>query len=500
VASRGRLRYDEGRDGPWLAVPEEIMAERPRFGIVDVLWLVLILAAAAGARTAYLLTSADGGREAGPLAVQSPSPVLTTLPADAPPMLGKPAPTELDALVSNLKEHRWFGSMAPFSPGEERTAHVAPGYPWLLALLARVAGNDLEFVVRWAQCILGTLTAGLYFLFAYRAFGSRPVAILAGLLCALHPFWIIDTAALGDAVVTSFLLALVLYLGVLASQTGGAFASLLYGVSLAGLALMRAALLPFAFVSIMWFLLRCRRIERGWLCALLAFLGFANGLGPWTLRNLHAYGKPVPVVDSTYVDLWMGNNRYSTGGPQSEETMLRALAERRGSDPETVRKELAAQPQPERYRTLARDLVGEVMDHPGRFLENRLQAAVAFLLGERWLEAHPGEPRTLALVRSGEHEMWLVGLRLALVLMFALVFLGWRWTYPWRHDAMPSSLAILWVPLPYILGHAGYLHGPRLPLDGVLLTYGALALVCLWPGTGVSLFRPATEQKPEPPR
>src|SRR5436309_5626388 len=364
------------------------MAQRPRFGIVDLLLLVLTLAVAAGVRVVYIIGQADKGHSPGPLLVQAPSPRLTALPPSTQ-LRGKSDPTELDALVHNLsRENRWFGSLAPLARSEEKTAHVSPGYPWLLSWLARPAsGSGLDALVRWIQCGLGALTAGLYFLFAYRAFRSRVVATLAGLLCAVHPFWVINTAALNDGTVTTFVLALVLYLCVLASQTGGAFPSLMYGLSLAALALLRAPLLPFAFVAVMWFLLRCRRVERGWLCALLAFPGFANGLGPWTLRNFHAFGKPVPVVDSAYLHLWMGNNRYADGGPQSESVLLAALAARRGEDPEKLREQLAQlKSQPERYRTLAADTAAEARGHPAAFLEHRLEAGVCFLFGATWLK------------------------------------------------------------------------------------------------------------------
>ena len=61
--------------------------------------------------------------------------------------------------------------------GVEDTAHASPGYPWLLGLLGRVLpGDRLDLYVRWGQCGLGALTAGLYFLFARRAFRSLSVA------------------------------------------------------------------------------------------------------------------------------------------------------------------------------------------------------------------------------------------------------------------------------------------------------------------------------------
>ncbi len=466
------------------------MAQKPRFGLVDLLLLILTLAVAAGARVVYVISQADKGHSAGPLLVQSPSPRLTGL-APNTRMGGKADPTELDALVHNLsRENRWYGSLAPLARSEEKTAHTSPGYPWLLSWLARLAsGPDFDALVRWIQCGLGALTAALYFLFAHRAFRSRLVATLAGLFCAVHPFWVINTASLNDGTVTAFVLALVLYLGALASQTGGAFPSLLYGLSLAGLALLRAPLLPFAFVAVMWFLLRCRRIERGWLCALLAFLGFANGLGPWTLRNFHAFAEPVPLVDSAYLHLWMGTNRYADGGPQSESVLLAALAERRGTDPQALREELAQiKPQPKRYRSLAADVVAEARAHPADFLQHRLEAGVSFVLGASWLRerriAQPAGEETPA-----GFERWQAVLLLVLLVLLPLALLGWRWTYAWREESLPASLAVFWVPLPYMLAHAELLHGPRLPLDGVLLTYAAFVLACLWPATAVSLFK-----------
>ena len=466
------------------------MAQKVRLGLVDLVLFLLVVAVAAGARAGYLLALAGGARSDGPLLVQAPSPRLTGLPPGTV-LNGSSTPTEQDALVSNLREHRWFGSLAPFSSREERTAHTSPGYPWLLGLLGRVvaAPND-AVVVRWVQCGLGALAAGLYFLFARLAFRARPAATLAGLFCALYPYWIINTAALNDGTVTAFMLAAALLLGVVAGRSGGAFVSLLYGLALAGLALLRAPLLPFAFVAMLWFLLRSRRLERGWLCALLAFLGFANGLGPWTLRNIQAFGEPMPLVDSAYLHLWMGNNPASNGGPQSEATLLATLAQRRGEDPEQLRKELAEMPQPRRYRSLAADVAAEIRDHPADALRHRLEAAECFLFGADWVK-----DRRVAEVTAGSTlPDWLAGSYAAallgvLLVMLLLALLGWRWTYLWRHEAMPSSLALVWIPLPYLLSHGGLLHGARLPLDGVLLTYAAFALACVWPPTARKLFK-----------
>jgi hypothetical protein len=89
---------------------------------------------------------------------------------------------------------------------------------------------------------------------------------------------------------------------------------------------------------------------------------------------------------------------------------------------------------------------------------------------------------------------------LSSTLLILLLFgaLGWRWSYAWRWESLPASLAVFWIPLPYILSHAENLSGPRLPLDGVLLCYVALALICLIPVVGRPLLHgPAPESESE---
>ena len=99
--------------------------------------------------------------------------------------------------------------------------------------------SPVDRVVRWIQCGLGTLTAAFYFLFALRAFRNLWVAALTGLFCALHPFWIINTAEINDGVLVTFLLGFSLALGTRGSQVSAPFTSLMFGLVLAGLSMVR---------------------------------------------------------------------------------------------------------------------------------------------------------------------------------------------------------------------------------------------------------------------
>jgi 4-amino-4-deoxy-L-arabinose transferase-like glycosyltransferase len=454
------------------------MTEMPRLRLPDLLLLLIVLAVAGGGRAWYLIRCADNGKTPGPVQVQGPTP-RPDYGANVK-LRDRENPTELDALVENLAEHKWFGSLAPLADKEEQTAHRAPGYPWLVALALRWLG-DADRAMRWAQCLFGTLTAACYFFFARRAFRSTVVGFLAGLLCAVHPFWIANTAEINDGVLATFLLAFGIAAGTRGSQEGGPFTSLLFGLSMAALAMIRAALLPFATVAVLWFLLRCRKLHKGWFPALLAFLGFANGLAPWTVRNFQAFGGPVPVADSAGWHLWMGNNPRATGGPLDEQTLRKALGTQR------VEELTADTDQARRYARLSADVLKEVSDDPGNTQARRLWAGLYFVFGAAWFQDN-----SLSLPGEGTMPAWLdeifPGLLYgALLGLLLLGILGWRWSFVWRRQARLTTLAAIWVPLPYLLSHAGTLSGPRLPLDGVLICYSAFVLGYLVPGVGRAL-------------
>jgi hypothetical protein len=449
------------------------MNDSPPMGPIDWLCLLLVLVCAAGTRAGYVYFCAAEGQSTPAFAVQGQGPVRPSLDPNAP------ARTELDDLIQHVREERRFACRAPLSDREEETAHVAPGYPWLLGMVGRLHDQP-EMLVRWTQCGLGALTVLCWFCFARRAFASTVAATIAGLLGAFYPFWIVNTAELADGVLASFLLAAAVALGTRGSQIGGAFTSLLYGLALAALAMVRAALLPFAVVAFVWYLARCRSVRTGWFAGLLALLGFANGLAPWAVRNWQTFEEPLPITDSAYLHLWMGNSSRATG------TALDEAALRQSLRPELLGQLLAEPHQPRRYARLGPELLTQVKDDPSGVLGHRLDAGACFLVGGSWLKE-----RRLVTARTGENvaaaPAWVVeavepSLRGGLLVVLLAGALGWRLSAGWAWHGRLAALATVWVPLPYLLSHAEDLSGPRLPLDGVLLCYAAFALACVMPG------------------
>jgi 4-amino-4-deoxy-L-arabinose transferase-like glycosyltransferase len=426
-------------------------------------WLLLgvILGAAALARFGYVFVATDGGQSEPALQVQA----------------GRVAPDADDRLVRNLIDEGAFRGRAPLSDGEDATAHVAPGYYYLIAQF-HLLDWPAAAMVRWTHVGLGTLTVLCLYFFARRAFFNSLAALCAGLLAAVHPFWILNTAELGDGTLATFLLAAALALGTRGSQAGGAFTSLAFGLCLAGLAMVRAALLPFGVVALLWFLSQCKGVRGGWFNALLALLGFANGLAPWGLRNYNQYGDIVPIADSAFVHLWIGNNPHATGGP-IDEAALRATLPAERLD------ELLKEPnQAKRYASLGRDVVEQVAADPSGTFARRFTAGSRFLLGDEWF----GKQR---VSRSDSAPDWQgidveAVLQGTLLCLLILALLGWRFSFAWKGQGRLATLAFLWVPLPYLLSHAEALSGPRLPWDVCLVCFAAYALASLAPTTAQS--------------
>ena len=188
--------------------------------------------------------------------------------------------------------------------------------------------------------------------------------------------------------------------------------------------------MPFAVVALLWFLWRCRRLATGWRAAILAFLGFLTGLAPWTVRNFEAFDDVFPIVDSTYLHLWIGNNPRATGGPLSEREMIEALAEARGESPAEAACWLRDQPnQSKRYRALAEPMAEEVRNNPVGSFTRRLGAGLSFVFGEDWIEERKLWRDNPAFVESEStlsREFYHGLMTGSLLAMLLLAVLGWR--------------------------------------------------------------------------
>ncbi len=463
------------------------MIPMPRFRWWLILPLVLIVSLSFGLRVGYLTRCTENGWKQTPIEVQGSG--RASHHPERTEFLGKTSPSVQDNVVANMTDHAWFGCLAPLGEEEELTTHLAPGYPWVSGWVASWAESP-DYLMRWAQCVLSGLTPIGCFYFSRRAFRSNLVGLIAGTLAAAHPFFIVNAAELSDGTAVTFFLVAALALGARASQTGGLFAAFLCGAVLGCLTLIRASMLPFALIAIVWLLWECRRFSFGWFACFLTLFGFINTVAPWSIRNYQVTGQPVPIVNSFYLHLWIGNNPLANGSQLDERTLRKALGNER------LEAVLAETDQTQRYQMLAHDCWDEIQDHPKATLVRRIEATLTFFLGERWLRQREfarvvKDPEALAAIPD-----WLVDqieliLHAAFVLLLVLAFLGWRWSHAWRRQARIAALAMVLLPLPIILSHAEAMSGPRLPLDAVLICFAAYGLVG---------WLPALAKKSKPPK
>jgi 4-amino-4-deoxy-L-arabinose transferase-like glycosyltransferase len=474
-----------------------------RFTATDIVLLSLAVVLAATVRVLYLTTFAAGGESAGPLRVQDPPrPVpASALPADE----ANPRETinELDELAASLVRDGTFSGHAPFATQAERTAHVAPLYPALLALLeARLGWPQRDRWARWLNVLFGSLTVGLCYLLARRAFASRSAGILTSYAAALHPGWIVQTADVSDGVLTGLLLTLGLVQFLYANERGGLIKSVLFGLTLGLLMLARGSMWPFVLVAVVWYALRCsREFTQGWLYGLLMLLGVLVTFLPWTVRNTRAVHTFQPIVDSGAYHFWVGNNPQATGGPLDEADLLAVYAQQVGKEADEAKRELGELPQVRRYTKLEELAWRDILARPSEALQRRAVATLSFFTGHDWL-AHrrlwqgsiePAEAEsTLYAAGRAIHAGYFVAFSW---LMLGLALLGWRWSFAYREESAPLGLALLAVPLPVVLTHATALPMHRLPLDGVLLALAAFAVLWLFPPTG-SLLRARAAGEP----
>lgn len=183
-----------------------------------------------------------------------------------------------------------------------------PVYPVFLAL-ATFAGKNYLWVVI-PQALMGTGTVLCAFLIAQQLFGPAS-AMLAALLTAIYPYYVIHDTALQETGVYTFLTALSVYVLIRARKenviTGWVAAGLALGVAV----LTRATLAPAALAVVAWIGIwgegsGSRRLYR----ASVVLLAFSVLVGAWLARNYIRVGAPV-LTSETGIQLWSGNNSHT---------------------------------------------------------------------------------------------------------------------------------------------------------------------------------------------
>jgi 4-amino-4-deoxy-L-arabinose transferase-like glycosyltransferase len=209
------------------------------------------------------------------------------------------------------------GNGIAFSDGPPTVFRV-PLYPLFLA--AVTFGQKAFLPIVLAQSLIGAGTVWCAALIAREMFGSA-AAIIAAIVTALYPYYVVHDTALQETSLYTFLTTLAVLLLLRARRSRSGMMAGCAGLTLGAAVLARATLAPFAFLAPLWLAIPgvfCSGPWRqGCWAAVICGSAVALTLSPWLVRSYALTGSPVLSTDIGY-QLWVGNNPYTFSHYPSE--------------------------------------------------------------------------------------------------------------------------------------------------------------------------------------
>lgn len=261
-------------------------------------------------------------------------------------------------------------------------AWLPPLYPLLLTLSVIFGHNYLFIVV--PQALLGAGTALFAFMIARQVFCSS-VGILACIMTACYPYYVMHDTALQETGMVTFCTALAVWLLLRASNVNREIDWFLAGMALGAATLIRVSMAPAAGVGLLWCAVwgasgdRWVRLRK---CVVLLVAVIAV-IGPWLTRTYFVTGAPV-LTSQTGIALWTGNNpstfsRYPTDSiDRSREQALLNLSEKDRADLQRLGDDENA-----RSRWFAHRAIAYIWENPLRVLQGmfrKIDAAFSWRL------------------------------------------------------------------------------------------------------------------------
>jgi 4-amino-4-deoxy-L-arabinose transferase-like glycosyltransferase len=275
-----------------------------------------------------------------------------------------------------LAQNIWAGNGISIDGGSP-TAFRVPLYPMFLAVVT--LGHHTFFPIVLAQSLIGAGTVLCAALIGRELFGNN-AAIIAAILTAIYPYYVVHDTALQETSLYTFLMALAVLLLLHVRRSASVLTAAAAGLVLGAAVLTRANLAPFTLIAPLWLALAGgihaapwrRRLGVAILCAGLGALT----VSPWLVRSYWLTGSATLSTQSGFF-LWLGNNQYTfTHYPaesidRSQVVALYALSSQE-------KNELDARKHNERLRDewFRRKGLDYIRDHPWRALGNSFRKIV----------------------------------------------------------------------------------------------------------------------------
>lgn len=367
---------------------------------------------------------------------------------------------ELERIAISLATTGVYGN--PFALPTGPSAHVAPGYPLILAGLFHIFGTGIGGQIM-KELLASTVTSFQCAILPAVARGLRVghrAGLIAGLVSALYPAKpMVQIEGSWETPYTALFVMLIAVLTVQLWRNPDATLgkALLHGVCWGVALLFAPALLPTCFIllaagAILW--------PRSGLCRYLLFatvevILVAICLAPWAMRNEYVLGSPIIARSNFGMELRMSNNDFAAPTERANDTNGVYL----------------------RYDPFHNPAEAIKVREMGEVAYNR----EALFEGLAWIHAHPEHFAKLCLERIAlfwffvDPTSWMKTLFLALTAI--LGFAGLRSVFRSGEQVLVVIVAMILLvyPLPHYLVHLSLRY--RYPLDWIMTLFSAVMIV-----------------------
>jgi 4-amino-4-deoxy-L-arabinose transferase-like glycosyltransferase len=180
-----------------------------------------------------------------------------------------------------------------------------PIYPCFLALAALAGGHYMLIAI--PQALFGAGTVLCVFLIGNELFSQR-AGMIAALLTALYPYYVVKDTELQETGLVTFSAALSVYL-LLRARNSRSFAGWLAAGAVLGLSVLtRTTMLPFTLAAVAWIaVFGDGPSKQKLLRAGVVLLALLVAVGAWMERNYLVIGRPV-LTSELGIQFWTAHN------------------------------------------------------------------------------------------------------------------------------------------------------------------------------------------------
>lgn len=191
------------------------------------------------------------------------------------------------------------------------SSYWPPGQPFFLAAIYTVFGYSPQIACIF-QAVISSLTCIVIYYIGKTVFG-RKVGVIAGLIAAIYPTFIIFCGDLRSETLFIFLSGLSVLFLLRTPDDFSAKSISIAGVSFGLAMLVRPAIMGLAPLVCIWIVLSSKDRKKNLMRSIAFCIVLMAVIPPWAIRNYNVHNQFVLVSTNGGVNLWLGNNADATG-------------------------------------------------------------------------------------------------------------------------------------------------------------------------------------------